>query len=83
MKCGSCKMAVELPETVSALLTQHALNGAQRQADGAALYAENLRYDYLEGKERVSFAESTGVRHVEESGSSRARTTTEGAPANR
>lgn len=76
-------MAVELPETVASLMTQHCMNGAQRQADGAGLYAENLRYAYLQGKDRISFAESTGVRHVEESGSSRARTTTEGAPANR
>lgn len=65
------------------LLKMHALNGAQRQADGAHLYAENLRYDYLEGKERVSFAESTGVRHTEESGAGRARQTTNEPPANR
>ena len=56
------------------LLKMHAHNGSQRQSDGAALYAENLRYDYLEGKDKVSFAESTGVRHVEESGSGRVRT---------
>lgn len=55
------------------LLKLHAHNGAQRQADGASLYAENLRYDYLEGKDKVSFSESTGVRHVEESGSGRVR----------
>lgn len=65
------------------LLKMHALTGAQRQADGAGAFAENLRYDYLEGKERVSFAESTGVRHVEESGAGRSRTTTNEAPANR
>lgn len=74
---------MELPESVNAMLMTHALNGAQRQADGASAYAENLRYDYLEGKSTVSFAESTGVRHVEESGSSRARETVTGAPANR
>lgn len=55
------------------MLKIHAHNGAQRQADGAGAYAENLRYDYLEGKNSVSFAESTGVRHVEESGSGRHR----------
>lgn len=55
------------------MLKLHAHNGAQRQADGASLYAENLRYDYLEGKDKISFAEGTGVRHVEESGSGRAR----------
>lgn len=56
----------------------HAHNGAQRQADGSAHYAENLRYDYLEGKDKVSFAESTGVRHVEESGSGRTRVLDQG-----
>lgn len=55
------------------MLKLHALNGAQRQADGAAHYAENLRYDYLEGKDKVSYADSTGIRHVEESGSGAAR----------
>lgn len=65
------------------ILKMHIHNGAQRQADGAAAYAENLRYDYLEGKNTVSFSESTGVRHVEESGSSRARMTTNEPPANR
>jgi hypothetical protein len=64
---------VDLPDGVANLLQQHALNGAQRQADGAAAYAENLRYDYLNQKNRVSFADATGVRHVEESGSGRAR----------
>jgi hypothetical protein len=65
------------------MMKMHCLNGSQRQADGAGAYAENLRYDYLEGKATVSFAESTGVRHVEESGSSRARETAAGPPANR
>lgn len=55
------------------MMKMHALNGAQRQSDGAGLYAENLRYNYLIAKDRVSFADSTGVRHVEESGSGRAR----------
>lgn len=55
------------------MLRGHLLNGAQRQADGAAHYAENLRYDYLIGKARVDFAQATGVRHVEESGSGRVR----------
>ena len=64
---------VDLPPNVTSQLMTHAMNGAQRQADGAAAYAENLRYDYLEGKDKVSFAESTGVRHVEESGSGRSR----------
>lgn len=62
-----------LEPAVVSLLTGHLVNGAQRQADGAGLYAENLRYDYLVQKGRVSFAESTGIRHTEESGSGRAR----------
>ena len=55
------------------LLKMHALNGAQRQADGAVTIAENLRYDYLEGKNMVSQTESLGHRIVTESGSGRTR----------
>lgn len=55
------------------LLKMHAHNGAQRAADGAGIMVENLRYDYLEGKDKVSFAEGTGVRLVTESGSGAAR----------
>ena len=64
---------MQCDDTTREMLRTHALNGSQRQADGAALYAENLRYDYLIGKNRISFAESVGVRHVEESGSGRVR----------
>jgi len=46
------------------MLKIHAHNGAQRQADGAAAYAENLRYDYLEGKHVTDFGESLGARHI-------------------
>lgn len=55
------------------MLKMHALNGAQRQADGSAAYAENLRYDYLEGKANVSLTEGLGVRYIGESGSGRTR----------
>ena len=55
------------------LLKMHALNGAQRQSDGAGAYIENLRYDYLEGKNMVSQTESLGHRIVTESGSGRTR----------
>lgn len=65
------------------MLKLHAHGGIQRSADGVGAYLENLRYDYLEGKAAVSFAESLGVRHVEESGSSRSRETAAGPPANR
>ena len=44
-----------------------------RRVDGADHYAENLRYDYLEGKNTVSFAEGTGQRVATESGSGRTR----------
>lgn len=44
-----------------------------RRNQGADHYAENLRYGYLVGKDRVSFAESTGIRHTDESGSGAAR----------
>lgn len=47
------------------LLKMHALNGAQRQSDGAGHYAENLRYDYLEGKANVSLTEGLGVRYIQ------------------
>jgi hypothetical protein len=47
------------------MLKLHALNGAQGQADGARHYAENLRYDYLEGKANVSLTEGLGVRYVQ------------------
>ena len=47
--CGTG--ASDVNENDYAMLKMHALNGAQRQADGAGHYAENLRYDYLEGKE--------------------------------
>lgn len=47
------------------MLKMHALTGAQRQADGAASYAENLRYDYLEGKANVSLTEGLGARYIQ------------------
>ena len=58
------------------MLKLHALNGAQRSADGAAAYAENLRYDYLEGKDSQSISEGLGYRVVTESGSGRTRSET-------
>lgn len=58
------------------MLKLHALNGAQRQADGASSYAENLRYDYLEGKNNESISEGLGYRVVTESGSGRTRSET-------
>ena len=63
------------------LLKMHCLNGAQRQADGAALYAENLRYDYLEGKGQTNVSEGLGYRVVSESGAGRSRAETNGPAA--
>jgi hypothetical protein len=65
--------AVQIDAVSASLMHVHAANGAQRQADGAGHYAENLRYDYLFQKNRVSYADSMGVRHAEESGSGRVR----------
>ena len=64
---------VDIPPNIMSALQQHILVGAQRQADGASAHAEHVRTAYLIGKDRISFAESTGVRAVEESGSGRAR----------
>lgn len=47
------------------MLKIHAHNGAQRQADGAGAYVENLRYDYLEGKDRLSQEGSVGWRYLQ------------------
>lgn len=65
------------------LLRTHAMNGAQRQADGAAIHVEHARTDYLITKNLMSFSISTGMRHLEESGGGRARETTAGPPPNR
>lgn len=58
---------------VLGLLTQHALNGAQGQADDSRHFASATRYDYLTTKNQLSFAAAIGIRHVEESGSGRTR----------
>ena len=47
------------------MLKLHAHNSAQRQADGAGHYAENLRYDYLEGKSNLSMSEGLGIRYIQ------------------
>ena len=65
--------AITLDATSATIAIQAANAGIQGQADGARIYSENLRYDYLIGKSRVGYEESTAQRHVEESGSGRAR----------
>ena len=56
------------------MLKLHAHNGAALAAAGAVAYMENLRYNYLEGKDTMSFPEATGMRFASESGSGRTRT---------
>lgn len=56
---------VKVNENDYGLLKMAALNGTQRQSDGAGHYAENLRYDYLEGKSNLSMTEGLGVRYVQ------------------
>lgn len=70
---GSSNGACVMTQDDYGMLKLHALNGAQRQADGASLYAENLRYDYLRGKDNQSIAQGLGYRVVTESGSGRTR----------
>lgn len=59
------QQAKTMNEADYGMMKMHCLNGAQRQADGAAHYAENLRYDYLEGKANVSLTEGLGVRYIQ------------------
>ncbi len=60
----------DLPGGIQSLLQQHAVNGAQRQADGAAHYAENLRYGFLTSQASVG---AKAIQTLDESGSGRAR----------
>ena len=62
---GNLKEGNDMNDQDYGMLRMHALNGAQRQADGSAAYAENLRYDYLEGKNNISMTEGLGVRYVQ------------------
>lgn len=66
----------DIDPVIAKVLDQGFAAGAVRRADGADHYAENLRYDYLEGKNTVSFMEGTGQRVVTEAGSGRTRAET-------
>lgn len=57
-------MPVALGETASELLVQHALNGAQRQADASANVAEQTRLGYLESKEKIGVREAQAMQDV-------------------
>ena len=50
--------------TSMAMLEMHALNGAQRTADGASNGAEAMRLDYLEGKRKMDIRESTALQEA-------------------
>ncbi len=66
----------EMDPTVSKVLDLGFAAAATRRLDGADHYAENLRYEYLEGKNSVSFMEGAGQRMATESGSGRTRAET-------
>ena len=55
-------MAID-PATMS-MLEVHAVNGAQRAADGASHVAEAMRLDYLEGKRKMDIRESTALQEA-------------------
>jgi hypothetical protein len=73
VEAGVCRAASDLPDGILSIYQQHAIQSSQMQSDGAKLHAEHLRTDYLISKSRVDFAQATGVRAVEESGSGMAR----------
>lgn len=58
------KMAITISDVTSELLATHALNGAQRQADGAANVAEQTRLGYLESKEKIGVREAQAMQDV-------------------
>ena len=64
---------VDMPESTQGLVVSMSALAHQRQADGAAAFAEMLRAHNLKMLGMVNLAESLGVRHVEESGSGRVR----------
>lgn len=63
--------ATELPQPTSELLTTHALNGAQRQADAASNVAEQTRLGYLERLEKIGVREAQAMQDVRTSGLAR------------
>lgn len=46
---------------------------ADRRNAGADLAFENTRYGYLIGKERMTFADATSIRFIDEDGDSKSR----------
>ena len=70
----------EIDPVIAKVLDQGFSAAAVRRTDGADHYAENLRYDYLEGKNTTSFSEGAGQRLVTEAGSGRTRFETNSVP---
>ena len=64
-----------LEDSDYAMLKLHALNGAQATADNSRDFSLSLKFDYVEGKNMGSQAESGGHRIIEESGSGKSRNT--------
>ncbi len=65
--------AITLDAASATVLLQSVNNALVQGANGMTVISEQLRYDYMDRSKRVSFADATGVRHVEESGSGAAR----------
>lgn len=69
---GERKMPPEIFDPVSAqLLTTHAINGAQRQADDSAFVAAQSRLGYLESKEKIGTREAQAMQEVRTSAQAR------------
>lgn len=62
------------------MIKQQLHQAAMIATQGHGSYSENLRYDYLEGKNNQSISEGAGYRMMTESGSGRSRSETN-APA--
>ena len=68
-------------DAVSATVAVQAANGFvsavananSRAIEGHNFMAEYLRFDAVDSKKRVDYAQAVGIRHVEESGSGMAR----------
>lgn len=64
--------APEVFDSVTAsLLTMHAVNGAQRQADDSGFVATQSRLGYLESKEKIGTREAQAMQEVRTSAQAR------------
>jgi hypothetical protein len=69
---GRTAMPADLFDPVSAqLLTTHAINGSQRQADDAAFISAQSRLGYLESKEKIGTREAQAMQEVRTSAQAR------------